>query len=132
MALSSDGYMFRLDSAIYSVMRVRVCTFQCCTDSMHSYHVGLFLLYFSLLLFFFFLMIAGPCLSLSISNPWSSWHLPCLVQRWHSPLQRPPSLRPVRQTARCRSTRCACRRWHECRIERRPLYQCAHVPSQNV
>ncbi|MGL6215248.1 SLC13 family permease, partial [Billgrantia desiderata] len=38
---------------------------------------------------FFFLMIAGSCFSLFISNPWSSWHFPCLVQRWHSPLQRP-------------------------------------------
>lgn len=70
-------------------------------------------------LFIFFLMIAGSCLSLSISNPWYSWHLPCLVQRWHSPLQRPSSLRPVWQTARCHSTQRACRWWHECYIESR-------------
>lgn len=116
---------FRLDLAIYSDMQVSnrdlvQDAFLLCSSVLLAFFYAFLFFYF----LFFSLMVAGTCFAQPICNSWSSWHLPCLVQRWHSPLQRPLSLRPIWQTARCHRTQRACRWWHKCstRVGRRPRF----------
>lgn len=62
--------------------------------------------FFPLFDFLGFLFItADPYSSLSISNPDYSWHPSRLVQRWHSPLQRPRVCGPSANSPMPRHTR---------------------------